>query len=228
MKDIRRVSDGYDFHLDRREIVFFSMAFLLCFFLFFLLGVLYGRKLAEVDALSPRKAAQTASVTETNLSEKTGGEDRPAGTDEADRRRHATRARLAAEKPRPPKPAAPAEDISDAPLFSKGEGDAFDGEDDVTPSRRPPSPPPVSSSGGPGNFTVQVASFKERGEAEVLAGKLAKKGYDAFVIRVDLGRRRGVWHRVRIGRYETKEQAREQMKTIKKAEKIDAFVAPIK
>ena len=209
MKDIRRFSGGYDFHLDRREIAFFTLVFLLCFFLFFLLGVLYGRKLNEVDQPIAQTVVRSDGVTETALPEDDVEKKKPPSKQTVERKRQEEKARLAAVKPPKPTPTVRREK-PEKPLFSKDEGDFFDGEEeefDAAPDRHVP-PPVVKKAAAPsaakdGKYTVQVASFKSGEEADELKKRLADKGYDAFVTSADLGDR-GVWHRVRVGRFQTK------------------------
>lgn len=57
-----------------------------------------------------------------------------------------------------------------------------------------------------GRFTVQVASYRDRKDAEVLAQKLARKGYQAFVTGAELPGK-GKWYRVRVGRFGTRKEA---------------------
>lgn len=57
-------------------------------------------------------------------------------------------------------------------------------------------------------FTVQLASFSLRSEAETLRSKLAGKGYNAVINESNQGDK-GVWYRVRVGRKLEQEAARE-------------------
>jgi cell division protein FtsN len=73
------------------------------------------------------------------------------------------------------------------------------------------------------SFTVQVASFPLKSEAETLKSKLAGKGYNAFISESNQGDR-GTWYRVRIGRRLDQEAARELAGKLGKA----ALVIPDK
>ncbi len=64
-----------------------------------------------------------------------------------------------------------------------------------------------AKSGG-NNFTVQVASYSLKSEAENMKIKLANKGYDVFIVESNLGDR-GIFYRVRVGRNLTHEVAKE-------------------
>jgi len=48
------------------------------------------------------------------------------------------------------------------------------------------------------SFTVQVASFPLRSEAETLKSKLAAKGHQAYIVDSNQGDK-GIWYRVRVG-----------------------------
>ena len=71
----------------------------------------------------------------------------------------------------------------------------------------------TSSSG----YSVQVAAYTRKSEAEKLVSSLVKRGYQA---RVDVS---GGWFRVRIGHYATSKDAEDALKRIK-AKQMDGFV----
>ena len=50
------------------------------------------------------------------------------------------------------------------------------------------------------------------------------KGYPAFVVEADLGKK-GLWYRVRIGPYVDSAAAKLAQKTIEKREKIKGFIS---
>lgn len=57
-------------------------------------------------------------------------------------------------------------------------------------------------------FTVQVASFPLKSEAETLKNKLAAKGFHVFIIESNQGDK-GTWYRVRVGKKLEHEAAKE-------------------
>ncbi len=59
---------------------------------------------------------------------------------------------------------------------------------------------------GSGQFSLQIASMPNERAANEMAAQLKEMGLPAYVVSADLGRR-GVWYRVRVGRFETAEQA---------------------
>lgn len=70
-------------------------------------------------------------------------------------------------------------------------------------TERPPARPPEGTT-----FTVQVASFPLRSEAETMKSKLAGKGYNASIAESHQGDK-GTWYRVRVGRKLDQEAAKE-------------------
>ena len=67
------------------------------------------------------------------------------------------------------------------------------------------APPPLA---GEGKFTVQVASTKERKEAEELVARLVGKGYAAMSTESKV-EGKGTWFRVRVGRHLARAEAEE-------------------
>ncbi len=59
-----------------------------------------------------------------------------------------------------------------------------------------------------GRFCVQVASTRERKEAETLKARLTEKGLPAFVVESTI-KDRGTWFRVRVGKHLTQQAAGE-------------------
>lgn len=60
-------------------------------------------------------------------------------------------------------------------------------------------------------FSVQVYSFQEKKRADSALINLKNKGYDsAYTLMSDLGPK-GIWHRVRVGSFETEDEAKEML-----------------
>ncbi len=96
------------------------------------------------------------------------------------------------------------------------------------PAAKAPAPPktastPAATSGGEGSYVVQVASFRSAEDALALQGRLAKKGYRAYLQDVDLGSK-GVWTRVYIGFYPSAEAAQPVAKRLQEEEKLSPMV----
>lgn len=69
-----------------------------------------------------------------------------------------------------------------------------------------PEKKPTAVAGG--DFTVQVSAFQTSEEAEAYKASLSRKGYSPYVIPAEITGK-GIWYRVRVGRYETKNKANE-------------------
>lgn len=76
-------------------------------------------------------------------------------------------------------------------------------ENPVAPSPEKPAAKPSES-----KFTVQLASFSLKSEAETLKNKLAGKGYNAHINESNQGDK-GIWYRVRVGKKLEQEAAKE-------------------
>lgn len=70
------------------------------------------------------------------------------------------------------------------------------------------------------SYFVQVASFQEEATAEGLRMRLAKKGYPAQVVPVQI-ERMGLWYRVRLGSYATLQEAQTAQKRISVEEHVE-------
>lgn len=56
-----------------------------------------------------------------------------------------------------------------------------------------------AAKGGAATFAVQIASYRDRKEAEAAVSRIASKGFAAYVLESKAGDK-GVWYRVRLGR----------------------------
>jgi cell division protein FtsN len=72
-------------------------------------------------------------------------------------------------------------------------------------------------------FTVHVGSYRKRASAASEVARIKAKGYDAFIERVDLGKK-GVWYRVKVGRFKIRAEAEQLQEKIKKIPVIDSMV----
>ena len=69
-------------------------------------------------------------------------------------------------------------------------------------------------------WTVQLSSFREEKNAERFISRIKKKGYTPFVIKEENSQ----WHKVRVGPYPSKEEARQVVRDLKKNQGISAMV----
>jgi cell division protein FtsN len=111
-------------------------------------------------------------------------------------------------RPLPPKPTAkPAAKRDAAPAET------------VAVSATAPTPPPPADAA---RYTVQVASYNARAQAEALRARLASTGHAAYVAEAEAN---GVTrYRVRIGAYATAEEAREAAVRVASDARVATFV----
>jgi cell division septation protein DedD len=55
-------------------------------------------------------------------------------------------------------------------------------------------------------YTVNIASFRDKGNADRLMKELEEKGYEAFIEKVNIAQK-GTWYRVAMGRFSSREEA---------------------
>ncbi len=65
-----------------------------------------------------------------------------------------------------------------------------------------------------GTFTVQISAWRSSAKAEYEAERFRNAGYAAYVQRVYLPTRGGVWYRVRIGQFSVKAEAERQARDL--------------
>ncbi len=70
---------------------------------------------------------------------------------------------------------------------------------------------------------LQISSFRSPDEAGILVRRLEKKGYSPYIQQADLGSK-GVWYRVFLGPYTSKEKAQTAAISLKSDEKLDSLV----
>ena len=75
-----------------------------------------------------------------------------------------------------------------------------------TPAAQAPAPPA-------GRLTIQVASMKDGPAAERIVANLKNGGYPAYLSRIVIPQK-GLWFRVRVGSYDTPEQAATDMERL--------------
>jgi cell division septation protein DedD len=73
------------------------------------------------------------------------------------------------------------------------------------------------------SHVLQISSFRSPDEAGILLRRLEKKGYRPYIQQADLGSK-GVWYRVFLGPYSSKEDAQMAGISLKAKEKLDFFV----
>ena len=73
-------------------------------------------------------------------------------------------------------------------------------------------------------FAVQVSSFRDVKMASVLKKKLQERGFDAYLMEIELPNHGGVWHRVFLGQYVDEALARKAAERARQEHKLNAVV----
>ncbi len=72
-------------------------------------------------------------------------------------------------------------------------------------------------------YTVQVGAFEEAEGADKLAQNLGKKGYHTYTMVKSIPGK-GVWHRVRVGKYESRSEAEHIASLLEDRENLTTFI----
>ena len=73
-------------------------------------------------------------------------------------------------------------------------------------------------------FVVQVSSFRDVKMASALKMKLLKKGFDAYLMEIELPNHGGKWHRVFLGQYFDEDLAQKAAERARQEYKLNAAV----
>ncbi len=76
-------------------------------------------------------------------------------------------------------------------------------------------------------FVLQIASYREKDNAISEARRWRRKGYDAKVVKVFLGPKKGVWYRVYLGQFNTMQEAISFARRLAKKEGLKSYILEI-
>lgn len=85
-----------------------------------------------------------------------------------------------------------------------------------------PLPRPAPAAGGKLRYTIQLASYPEKGLAEEEVKNKKKQGYAAFVVAFSQGK--STWYRVRLGRFSDRAAAEKLLRELKSKEGGSPFI----
>jgi cell division septation protein DedD len=236
IRDADRFKDKLEVSLDGRQVffLFFGGAVVAC--LVFVLGVMVGKRLESRERVA-RKALTSAAVDPLAALDELGADERAAPDDLA------FPTALAAGDAKARARALDAADLVPARSFApEGTGAAMQAARAVAAgaaeaqAAAAPEPakadPPKAGAPRPAaavddrKFTLQISSFQERAEADALVAKLNGLGYKPFIIMSDVPEK-GIFFRVRIGEYPTRDAALGAKEEFEKKERIIAYVTRI-
>jgi DedD protein len=235
----RSAVSRHEFRVGRRELTVFVAAVLVVWALTFVFGVLIGRELAAARTGKPPTASPVGLAERPPAPPEVAKRGERAATEEKlTFYRTLTAPTLDLPPPQSPKieerivpheppaksvaragpavkpAAAPA--LAPKPVAAPGEHRATPGETGGTRDGAEPA-------GGAGRvWTVQVSSFRSRALAEELRGRLAAKGFDAYLMSVTTEDGR-VRHRVRVGGFTTRAEAEHAAGELRAERNVNPF-----
>jgi septal ring-binding cell division protein DamX len=86
---------------------------------------------------------------------------------------------------------------------------------------KPTKPAAKTQPASKGGYTIQIAAGTSLADANYLAGKYAERGFDAFVAEVVVDGQ--TYYRVRIGNFDTIEEARKAAKDLKDRFSLEGY-----
>ncbi len=220
MRDLNKIREDYEFRLSGREFKWLvTVSGMICI-LVFVLGFLIGR---NVPLNSSSRVDESRDFTP----------ERPsfAITPKQSPGRYTFFDELAGDKPSDGSSSREPKEVP-APDESGNLALAREGARQVIREVRPPKQPGEDDGSGkpaereriaPSRYTVQVGAFTEKEVAENLSRKLRKKGYPSYTMDKTLPGR-GVWHRVRVGNYESRKEAERVADMLERRERFTTFV----
>ena len=216
LRDAERFKDKFEVRLDNRQIFFLFFGGAVLASLVFVLGVMVGKRLEARDQVAARAATSAALDPLAALDEL--AQDEEGSTLEF-------AATLAGDKtaalPTGAVENAPSVAPPEPPPLAKGSFDRAKG----APAHGPALPGRDASvkDGATPRFTLQLSSFQARPEAEAFAAGLVAGGYRPYIVRSELPDK-GVFYRVRVGRYPTWDEAVRAKVEFETAQRTIAYV----
>ena len=208
-----------EIQLSGKQLVFVAMAGLVIAVVIFLFGVQVGRGVlaqrglpgadeataAAEPPLAPAAASQPSSDAPVTAGEKLSYAERLASPEPA-----AERLKKSAPPADPPSPKPEA--ATPAPARAGASPEAARGEPQSVASTEPPG----------AGFAIQVAALQKRDEADVIAKRLAGKGYPAYVVTPTKGA--PSVYRVRVGKFKDRSEADTVAARLQKEEQFKPWV----
>lgn len=236
MREMHKWKDKVELSLDNRQIffLFFGLSVIGCFV--FALGIMTGRRLQWEPG---QEAAASGDASSLALLDETAEEERfafrsglsqsdaealpqtrdpelpPRDEDEVRAEREAAAQQIAAEQ-------VEQREAQVAEVEAQIEEQQKTLAQTAPQAAKPDSEP---NEAGPRRFTLQMKAFSRADDADKLAGKLRSNGHE---VRVESHEVRGrTWHRVRLGAFDSWEEALAAKQAFEKAEHVIAYVVSL-
>lgn len=184
-------------------VVFLTMVWM------FILGIIVGRGLSPVKFDVEKLQRELVALKEEALKVKADAESSKAEVNDTHLgfydilTEKKEMARLKSKEPSPDISGANSERVSPLPPAAKTESkqETAVANRKGSVSAKAADPPQVAA-----GYTLQIASFRDTGRADNFVSTLESKGYDAYQVAAHV-HGKGIYHRVRIGRFRTKQEA---------------------
>lgn len=229
MRDLERLQDVVEYRVSPGQLRLIFLGVLAVTCAIFAVGVSVGKRLEPGNlavTMDPLSQLEQATQSESSPAENAEEEEAPALTyhneltehqESGDRRDPAastpeneTEGPSSAETTNPA--ATPSAQASAPPSRSSDERVQ-------TEAARPEQPSPGESS----VFTLQVASFETREEAQDFISDLRTRGHPVFLVRTSTPER-GTWYRIRVGPFQNRRQATQYQSRFERIERLPTFL----
>ncbi len=247
MRNTRRVRERFEINLESRQVALLFVLCLVILTLVFALGIIVGRGMRVPGAVTtakllpdePQVPPAPAAVAEGKPAAPPREEPAPVmkfyeeGAAKPSREvKLATRptAEDVAEQPQAGTAAKPTETKQAPSTAPKTTGQASPKpvEKSTARTEAPKTAPAVNATPpamtkSSGEYTIQVSAFQDKAQADRMVDRLKGKGYDAFVTKAVIPGR-GIWYRVRVGKYASRDAAENVAANLKRKEGIATYV----
>ncbi len=205
MREMHKWKDRVEFRLDNRQIffLFFGVSVVGCFV--FALGVMVGKRM-DLAGSGPLAAAEADPLADLDVP-------------------MTFKAGLAASAlPELPKTRSAEEVAEEAQAQAAAGANAQPGKEAAAPVAKAKGhdAKPAPAEAAPRRFTLQMKAFAREADARAFADKLRRNGHD---VRVETKEVRGrIWHRVRLGSFDSWDEALAAKAAFERAEHVIAYV----
>ncbi|MEW5739024.1 MAG: SPOR domain-containing protein [Myxococcota bacterium] len=249
MRDTHKLKEKVELSLDNRQIVSLTVASLIVLGGVFLLGVVVGKKLA-VQTVEEKPAADllTQLDEKSKALEDVQQDASLTFQDELTKKSPTLVAGAPVVKPMPaePKPAEPPKAPEEARTPEEAMADPVVAAGDPAPAvELPQTPKPEAvptrthdagalkeafgkaqkapETAADGAWSIQLAAYQDRAEADRFAAGLRDKGYAPYIVEAAIPGK-GTWFRVRMGRFGTKDAAGRYLEDFRRETQMSAIV----
>jgi cell division septation protein DedD len=242
MRDDHLMQEKIEVSLERRHVALLAACALVLLGGVFALGVLVGRQLASAGLAGPLKPA-AGDLSALDAQKDEPPPPRPLAAHAPSAASSQTAAIAASAARTPPQAAVsavrvePADAAAPAPAGA-ARGAAGAGAVVVIPPARVASIPAGKPAAKPGaqlalppppkqlgNYTVQLGASQDRAEAQRIEARARTSGLRPYVVDANLGAK-GVWYRVRVGAFDTREAADRFRRDVERELRASAAVMP--